>query len=127
MNHYSLIVHGNLFFTKVALKHHGRIRVVKLLIDCGASHTILSWGALSSLEIDPAGAPRRRPIVTANGLVQAPEVTVEELHALGQRVNQLLVLAHTIPFGSQVAGVLGMNFLRRFDTDLNFKQATIRI
>ncbi|MGH9854996.1 MAG: aspartyl protease family protein [Blastocatellia bacterium] len=127
MNRYSLIVQGNLFFTKAAIKHQGRVRVVKLLIDCGASQTILSWGALASLEIDPAISPIRRRIVTANGLVQAPEVTVEELHSLGQRVNQLPVLALTIPFGSQIAGVLGMNFLRRFDTDLNFKQATIRI
>ncbi|MGH9837749.1 MAG: aspartyl protease family protein [Blastocatellia bacterium] len=73
MNRYSLIVQGNLFFTKAAIKHQGRIRVVKLLIDCGASQTILSWGALASLEIDPAISPIRRRIVTANGLVQAPQ------------------------------------------------------
>jgi predicted aspartyl protease len=127
MNRYSFIVQGNLFFTKAAIKHQGRIRVVKLLVDCVASQTILSWGALASLEIDPAISIIRRRIVTANGLVQAPEVTVEELHSLGQRVNQLPVMAHTIPFGNQIAGVLGMNLLRRFDTDLNFKQATIRI
>ncbi len=37
------------------------------------------------------------------------------------------LLAHTIPLGRQVHGVLGMNFLRQFETCLNFKQATIQL
>ena len=75
--------------------------------------------------------------MTANGLLVLPEVKVQEatnafglwdeFHSLGQLVERFPVLAHTIPLGSQVDGLLGMNFLRRFDTFLNFKQATIRL
>lgn len=36
-------------------------------------------------------------------------------------------LVHMLPLGGQVDGVLGMSFLRRFDLDLNFKQALVRI
>jgi hypothetical protein len=42
MKLYHLEVYGDLFFTQAALKHQGRIRVVRLLIDCGASQTIFS-------------------------------------------------------------------------------------
>jgi hypothetical protein len=56
-----------------------------------------------------------------------PEVSLDEFHALGQRIEALPVLAHSMLPGVQIDGVIGMNFLRRFDTDLNFKQATIRI
>ena len=65
--------------------------------------------------------------MTANGLLVLPEVKVDEFHSLGQLVERFPVLAHTIPLGSQVDGLLGMNFLRRFDAELNFKQATIRV
>jgi hypothetical protein len=54
-----------------------------------------------------------------------PEVEIDEFHSLGQRVERFPMLAHTIPLGTQVDGVLGMNFLRQFETVLNFKQATI--
>jgi hypothetical protein len=63
----------------------------------------------------------------ANGLLVLPEIEVDTLHALGPLVERFPVLAHTIPLGSQVDGVLGMNFLRRFTMELNFKQATIRL
>lgn len=127
MNHYHLTVQRELFFAKAALKQQGQVRVVNLLIDCGASQTMLSWGTLLSLKLDPAISPIRRPTVTANGLVYLPEVTIDELHAFGQRVGQMPVLANNIPLGTHVHGLLGMNFLRRFETCLNFKQATIQI
>lgn len=56
-----------------------------------------------------------------------PEVLIERVDALGQSVTQFPVLAHTIPLGSKVAGVLGMNFLRQFEIKLNFKQAFVEI
>jgi predicted aspartyl protease len=65
--------------------------------------------------------------MTANGLLVLPQVEVDEFHSLGQVVAQFPVLVHTIPLGSQVDGLLGMSFLRRFEAELNFKQATIRL
>ena len=117
---------NELLFTRAALKHQNRIRVVDLLIDSGSTYTIVSWELLLSLNLDPASSSTRRPIMTANGLLVLPEVEVDELHSLGRFVERFPVLAHTIPLGSQVDGLLGMNFLRQFEMDLNFKQRTIR-
>jgi predicted aspartyl protease len=113
-------------FTRVALKHQRRIRVVTLLVDSGASYTVVSWGIVTSLGLDPAASIIRRPVTTANGVLVLPEVILEEFNALGQRREGFPVLAHTVPLVRQVHGVLGMNFLRQFDTCLNFKQATIQ-
>ena len=126
MKHYRLTVRNELLFTRAALKHQNRIRVVDLLIDSGSTYTIVSWELLLSLNLDPASSSTRRPIMTANGLLVLPEVEVDELHSLGRFVERFPVLAHTIPLGSQVDGLLGMNFLRQFEMDLNFKQGTIR-
>jgi len=127
MRHYRLTVRHDLLFTRAALKHQDRVRVVHLLIDSGSTYTVLSWEVLLSLKLDPTTFSARRSIVTANGLLVLPEVEVDTFHALGQLVERFPVLAHTIPLGSQVDGVLGMNFLRRFTMELNFKQATVRL
>jgi predicted aspartyl protease len=127
MKYYRLTVRNELLFTRAALKHQSRIRVVNLLIDSGSTYTILSWAVLLSLGLNPAMSLIRRPIMAANGLLLLPEVEVGEFHSLGQSIGTFPVLAHTIPLVSQVDGLLGMNFLRRFETDLNFKQATIQI
>ena len=127
MKHYRLTVRSELLFTRAALKHQNRIRVVNLLIDSGSTYTVLSWEVLLSLKLDPATSVPRRSIMAANGLLVLPEVEIEEFHSLGQPIERFPVLAHTIPLGSQVDGLLGMNFLRQFEMDINFKQATIRL
>jgi predicted aspartyl protease len=127
MKLYHLTVRNGLLFTRAALKHQGLLRVVTLLLDTGSNYTILSWGTLVSMGLDPATSLIRRSVTTANGLVMLPEVEVAEFHTLGQRLTQFPVLAHTIPLGGQVHGILGMNFLRQFETNLNLKQATIQI
>ncbi len=127
MKRYRLVVNRELFFARAALKTKESVAVRLFLIDTGSSYTIVSWEALASLGIDPAVNLVRRSIMTANGLIQAPEVTVEELHCFGQVLKQFPVVGHSIPLGSSVGGVLGMNFLRRCATNLNFTDATIEV
>lgn len=127
MRQYGLTVRSGLFFTRVSLKCQELVRVVDLLIDTGASYTILSWATLISLGLDPASSTVRQPVTTANGLVWMPVVKIEEFHAFGQKTTQFPVLAHTVPLGSQVSGVLGMDFLRRFEIKLDFMKAIIEI
>src|SRR5437773_5095204 len=127
MNSYRLAVRNGLFFTRVALIEGKTIYVTMLLVDTGSNYTILSWETLASLRIDPAASPVRRSLMTANGLIQAPEVTVEELHCFGKVLKQFPVVAHSIPLGASVGGVLGMNFLRRCATNLIFTNVTIEV
>ena len=53
-------------------------------------------------------------MATASGYVVAPVVTIPRLQCLGQHCNQCQALAHALPFGSSINGVLGMDFLERF-------------
>ncbi|MCI0487825.1 MAG: retropepsin-like domain-containing protein [Blastocatellia bacterium] len=127
MKQYHLVIRNGLFFTRAALKHQNLVRVVNLLMDTGASYTILSWATLISLGLDPASSTVRRPVTTASGLVWMPLVELEEFHAFGQSIAQFPVLAHTVPLGSQVSGILGMDFLREFKIKLDFQQAIVEI
>ena len=127
MKRYHLTVRNGLFFTRAALGQQSLFRVVSLLIDTGASYTIISWETLLSLNADPAAATTRKPVTTANGLVWMPQVGIERFNALGQNIKSFEVLAHTIPLGSQVNGVLGMDFLRQFEFKLELKKAFIEV
>ena len=127
MKRYHLTVRDRLLFTRAALRLQRLFRVVSLLIDTGASQTIISWETLLSLNIDPSSSTPRKQVTTANGTVWMPQVEIEEFNALGQSVGSLRALAHTIPLGSQVNGVLGMDFLRQFEFRLNFKQSVIEL
>lgn len=81
MKRYHLTVRNGLLFTRAALWQQKLFRVVSLLIDTGASHTIISWGTLLSLGLDPAAASMRQPVTTANGLVWMPRVEIEQFNA----------------------------------------------
>lgn len=52
MKRYQLEVRAGLFFTQAALKQQEGVRVVSLLIDSGATYTIVSWATLVSLSLD---------------------------------------------------------------------------
>ncbi len=127
MNSYRLTVSNGLFFTRVALKEREMVYVTMLLVDTGSNYTIVSWETLASLRIDPATSKLRRSLMTANGLIQPPEVMVEELHCFGKILKQFPVVAHSIPLGASVGGVLGMNFLRQQAANLDFIRATIEV
>jgi len=65
MKLYHLAVRSGLLFTRAALKQQSLLRVVTLLLDSGSSSTMLSWGTISSLRLDPAAAAMRRPVMPA--------------------------------------------------------------
>jgi len=73
---YRLVVNRELFFARAALKTKEPVAVRLFLIDTGSSYTIVSWEALASLGIDPATSNVRCSMMTANGLIQAPEVVL---------------------------------------------------
>lgn len=127
MKRYQLTLRGDLLFTRAALRKDRFLRVTTLLIDTGASYTIVSWETLTSLGIDPASSQTRRALMTANGLIQAPEVKVDDFYCFGHHVPDFPLVAHSIPLGATVDGVLGMNFLRQYTAKLSLKEGVVEV
>jgi clan AA aspartic protease (TIGR02281 family) len=104
-----LIVSGGQLLVKAFLDNH---EPVTLMIDTGAAMTILQPQLLDRLGYDLNG--RQAYFSTANGVVQAPVVAINRL-ALGQiGIDQLSVGALSLQLAEGVDGLLGMNFLRRY-------------
>jgi hypothetical protein len=60
-----------------------------------------------------------------SGTVYVPLITVYAVRALGMREEQIDVLCHDLPEESNLDGILGLNFLRKFDINLRFSKGII--
>lgn len=100
--------------------------VVPVVLDTGASLTILATDIMTRLGYDPADPVLdRQRIVTGSGVEYAPRTTVRSATAIGQKVANLDVLCHDLPAESGVDGLLGLNFLRRFKLTIRFAKGII--
>ena len=96
-----------LWFTNAAIYGPTGVVVVELLVDTGAAFSLLAPTILRAVGVDLAQARAQRRIATASGYVVAPVVIIPRLQCLGQHCNQCQALAHALPFGSSINGVLG--------------------
>jgi hypothetical protein len=64
-------------------------------------------------------------VTTGSGAVFVPRLSVSRFRALGQERTAFPVLAHTLPPGTGVDGVLGLDFLRGFALTIDFRTGQI--
>jgi clan AA aspartic protease (TIGR02281 family) len=108
----------------IALQRHGSHFLVEarpdrggaldLLIDTGASMTIITPAALERRQIRYTDTGRTGVFSTANGRVQAPVYRIAALAVGDREVRELDVGVLDLGGQSGIDGLLGMNFLRHF-------------
>lgn len=92
----------------------------RLLIDTGASLTLLTPEAAARLGIVADHIERRQRLVTPGGLVDAPIYQIEAL-AVGQEIVWDLPIA-IVPLGTEaglIDGLIGMDFLGHFNFNID--------
>jgi len=127
MRRYSLGFVRGLPLVRAAVRHGEDVRIVKLIVDTGAAMTMLSWEILEGLGYDPAGTKERVRLVTVSGFERVPRISVESSHCLGKELRGFPVICHDLPFNRYVDGLLGMDFLRRFDIAIRPRRGVIEI
>ena len=104
----------------------GSSLLIPVVLDTGASLTIVANDIMAQLGYDPANpALDRQRIVTGSGVEFAPRAAVRSATAIGQKVTNLDVLCHDLPPESGVDGLLGINFLRHFKLTIRFRKGII--
>jgi predicted aspartyl protease len=104
----------------------GSSLLIPVVLDTGASLTIIATDIMAQLGYDPANpALDRQRIVTGSGIEYAPRTTVRSATAIGQKVTSIDVLCHDLPSESGVDGLLGLNFLRHFKLTIRFRKGII--
>ena len=97
-----------------------RSHVFKLALDTGATGTVVKAESLNYIGYDLSLFPTVS-MTTLSGSVQVPDVTVTRIEALGQTRSNFLILAHNMPSDSPVDGVLGLDFLRGYVLNIDFR------
>ena len=100
--------------------------LIPVVLDTGASFTIVATDVLVQLGYDPANPLLdRQRIVTGSGIEYAPCISARSATAIGQKVANLELLCHDLPAESGVDGLLGLNFLRHFKLTIRFPRGII--
>jgi clan AA aspartic protease (TIGR02281 family) len=100
---------------------------VRLVVDTGATYTMISAATAKELSIDPQQAPRTMPFQTANGVIQAPLTNLESVTVGGMEIKNLTAAIHDAVPSAQVAGLLGLNFLSNFRLDIDTDKGVLHL
>ena len=119
---------GNLLRVRAAVGgNDGSVIVVRLLVDTGSSFTVLPTRIVESLGCNSRKPLRSIATVGASGIINAPLVAVPWFNCLGQRIESFPLLSYTIPAAAFVDGLLGMDFLSRYQAIIAVADAEIRL
>ena len=108
---------GSLFIVTIQVND---TRLARLILDTGASHTILSHAIARDL-----GLFSRRPVAsvtmhTVGGSVQADMVQVDSIRIAGAEVRNSIAAIHDLPDAPpDIEGLLGLSVLRQFEVTLD--------
>ena len=105
----------------------GKTVVLRLLVDTGASCTMIPIEAAERVGCDTHHPLRTLRIVAANGVIVAPVVKLARFSCLGVALTGFQVVAHTLPSGTYVDGLLGMDFLSCVGAVLDIRRATMQV
>ena len=119
--------HRGLIIVRAEVAGPNGIGVLRLALDTGATGTLISVGLLTAIGYDPALAPNRVQITTGSGVEYVPRITVVRLKALGQERLNFPVLSHTLPPSTSIDGLLGLDFLRGQELNLDFRAGRITL
>jgi clan AA aspartic protease (TIGR02281 family) len=98
-----------------------------MLLDTGAAYTALSWEVAKDLGYDPAGSPERVSIVTANGVIEVPKLTVQRIVFRELFVRRVEIICLDVPELAEIEGLVGLSFLRHFRVLMDFKKGLLEI
>ena len=106
---------------------HGTSSTLSLVLDTGASMTIIVPSVLDELGYSARDAERRTVIRSALGEEPGYLLRVHRFRALGDEQTNCLIHAHDLPDDPKIAGLLGLDFLRRFNFEVRCGEGEIRL
>ena len=125
---YRLQRYGKLLMLKATVADtEGIYQSIRLLVDTGATYTVLPASFLRQMGYDVANPLRLVRISAANGVLDVPFLKVDRFCCLGQDVADFSVVALDLPPSAVISGLLGMDFLEAHQALIDTGKAEIVI
>jgi gag-polyprotein putative aspartyl protease len=100
---------------------------LKLLLDTGATTSLIKLVLLLQLGFDPTQPIRRMRMTTGSAVGTVPVFALTRLSAFGQHRYVFPVIGHALPASSGVDGLLGLDFLRDQVLTIDFRLGQIAL
>lgn len=116
---------GGLLIVTVSLNHD---RPANLIVDTGASHTLLSHQIAQDLGLFSLPPVALVTLQTVSGSVQAEVVQIDSIQLAGAEVLKSLAAIHDMPKAPPgIEGLLGQSFLHQFEVTVNGAKGELRL
>ena len=99
-----------------------RAVVIRMLVDTGATYTMIPRKAALAAGLDLAAVTRRTAVITASTVEYVPLLRVPVWRCLGIELRNVEMICHDLPPESAVDGLLGLDFLRHFTPFQRFQR-----
>jgi aspartyl protease family protein len=116
--------HGQVVIIQATLNNK---RAARFVVDTGASYTLISNALARELALDLGPSARTLPFQTANGVINAPVTSLDSIAVGGMEIRDLATAVHDAIPDSQVAGLLGLNFLSHFRLDIDTQKGVLHL
>jgi clan AA aspartic protease (TIGR02281 family) len=99
----------------------------KFIVDTGASYTMISSATAKELSIDAGQNSQTVPFQTANGLIQAPLISLQSITVGGMEISNLTAAIYDVVPDGKISGLLGLNFLSNFRMDIDIQKGLLHL
>ncbi len=104
-----------------------RSLALQLILDTGATTSLLNEAVLLTLGYDIAALSGRTQMTTGSLVTSVPKAILTRLTALSRHRFGFPVLAYTLPATTSVHGLLGLDFLRNELLTIDFRPGQISL
>lgn len=126
MADFSFFVDKRLITVPVRIYRGAHFFDARFVLDTGASHTIMDYRIAGSIGYSRTDAVSPSRVSSASGKEEGFKVKVTMFETLGKRIENFDVACHSL-LEQGVEGLIGMNFLERFDFCIYPSKRAIRI
>ena len=120
-------IKSSLVVVQVTVKVKGAIKKYDFAVDTGASITLVSEKAIKDMGYTIANSTGTTHTVTASKTETVYEYSLDNFMALGLIRRNFKVISRSLPLGLGIDGLLGLNFFKYKELNIDFKKGEIRI
>ncbi len=119
--------HGRLIHVRAQISGPSGVAFLTLALDTGATRTLISPEMMIEVGYEPSKSGQFSQMTTGSRIERVPLLTLDKLISLGQERLGLIVACHSLPPSAGVDGLLGLDFFRRQNLNIDFRNGLITL
>ena len=88
---------------------------------------MVSLGPLTAIGYDPSLVEERIQVTTGSRVEYVPRIEINLIQAVGKELARLPVLGHTLPPTAGIDGLLGLDFFRGLQLEIDFREGRLTL